>query len=66
MASRFPYIFLMATNDNKDKKNDFYTLFKEILDTQSLILKNQAEIKDAIAELKSAKPKQSADIWGSI
>ena len=56
----------MATNDNKEKKNDFYTLFKEILDTQSLILKNQAEIKDAIAELKSAKQKQSADIWGSI
>ena len=66
MASLFPYIFLMATTDNKEKKDSFYALFKEILETQNTIIRNQAEIKDAIAELKSAKAKPSADIWGNI
>lgn len=64
MASRFPYIFVMATNDNKDKKDSFYALFKEILETQNQILSNQAQIKESIAKLADGK-KPDPD-WGNI
>ena len=67
MASRFPYIFVMATTDNKDKKDSFYALFKEILETQNKILANQEYIKSSLDRMQGEKPKQSvSDLWGNI
>lgn len=67
MASRFPYIFGMATTDNKDKKNSFYALFKEILETQNKILANQEYIMSSLDRMQGERTKQSAsDLWGSI
>lgn len=67
MASRFPYIFVMAATTNKENKENFYELFKEILETQNTIIKNQAEIREAIAAIGGQKAKPSdADIWENI
>ena len=56
----------MATN-NKEKNDNFYELFKEILETQNTIIKNQAEMKELIVSLGGKNKKTSdADIWGSI
>ena len=66
MASRFPYISVMATN-NKEKNEDFYTLIKELLDTQNKILQNQEYIKSSLDKMQGERPKQSADdLWGGI
>lgn len=67
MASRFPYISVMATN-NKEKNEDFYTLIKELLDTQNKILQNQEYIKSSLERMQGeSKPVPSvADLWGSI
>lgn len=63
------------TNDKNEKskdKNDavagnFYELFKEILETQNIIIQNQNEIKDEIKKLKgSGDSKNVADLWGGI
>lgn len=67
MASRFPYIFVMATTTNKEKNENFYTLIKELLETQNKILQNQEYIKSSLDRMQGESSKPSAaDIWGSI
>lgn len=57
----------MATTDNKEKKDSFYALFKEILETQTKILANQEYIKSSLDRMQGERPKQAAaDLWGNI
>ena len=65
MASLFHYILVMPTN-NKEKNDNFYNLFKEMLENQSKILKNQDYIMSSLDRMQGEKPKPSDEAWRSI
>lgn len=49
-----------------NNQNNFYELFKEILETQNTIIKNQADIKAEIKALAKNRESDLAKAWGDI
>lgn len=60
----------MATKNIPENNEKFYTLFKELLETQSTIIKNQAEQKEMLKSISEKinpqESKSTSDAWETM